>query len=166
MAPLLIHERYKNLLGLMIGILAEYFELPFISGGATTLRKPEDLKGLEGDECFWIQNADKIIGRADIDLAKDPPPDLAIEIDITSSSLDKLGIYASIGVTELWRYDGQVLQVGLLQSDGKYKTTDASEIFPSVPLASLVKFLERWDETDDGTFIRNFRKWVSETIKR
>ena len=87
------------------------------------------MKGAEPDGSFYVQNADAIIGKRRIDLSVDPPPDVVVEIDITSESLSKFPIYAAFGVPEIWRYDGRAAQIYHLVNQS-YVETDASLAFP------------------------------------
>ena len=103
------HENLGRFLGRLAVTLTEEFELPIKEGGSTTFRRRRAEKGLEPDNCYWIANEAAVRGKDKIDLRRDPPPDLAVEIDITHSSLDRMGIYASIRVPEVWRFDGRVL---------------------------------------------------------
>src|SRR5262249_27682335 len=94
-------------------------------------------------------------------LRRDPPPDLAIEVDVTSSSLDRMAIYAALRVPELWRLEGDVLQFFVLQANGKYKETDRSKAFPQVTPADLMRFVVRARRSgDQHRVLRDFRKWV------
>ena len=81
-------------------------------------------------------------------------------MDISTSSLDQLSIYADLGVPEVWLYDGSVLNVHQLQSDGKYVQQTRSPSFPFLPLEEIERFLARRNETDETTWIRSFRAWV------
>src|SRR5258707_1334957 len=94
MSPSPAHEHAKEWLGSMVTILAEEFEIDFIFGGSTTLKLRKLKKGLEPDQCYWIANYKRIAAKKTINLAKDPPPDLVLEVDITSSSLNRMKIYA------------------------------------------------------------------------
>ena len=134
MSPSVLHERLKKLLDRLLLVLSEELEIPLRSQGSATFNKESLDRGLEPDECHYIQNESKIRGRDDVDLSVDPPPDLAVEIDITSSSINRLEIYAALGVPEVWRYDGNVLQVYVLGSDGSYNAVNHSIAFPSIPL--------------------------------
>lgn len=110
MTPHFEHENPKSNFGNFIIALAEELGIEVRSAGSTTLKRKILKRGIEPDTCYYIQNELAIRGKQTLDLETDPPPDLAIEIDITSSSVNKLGIYSALGVTELWRYDGQNLK--------------------------------------------------------
>ncbi len=116
MVPLPEHEIGKVLIGDLVKILLEELDIEFWSLGSTTLKNSKMAQGLEADDCFYIQNEAAVRGKSRIDLATDPPPDLAIEIDITSRT--QLNNYEALGVPELWRYNGHNLQISVLQ-DGK-----------------------------------------------
>lgn len=124
------HERIKMLLGWLVLELAKASGQPFDSIGSATLMNDEVRKGTEPDDCSYLQNASRVIGK-DIDLNVDPPPDLAIEVDLASPSLKKFPIYAALGVTELWRHKrGRVkfYQLGV----GEYEEISQSIAFPFV----------------------------------
>src|SRR5437870_8588224 len=114
MAPTFNHERCKRKVGRVIETLAEETNRPIVSGGSTTFRREDLERGLEPDDCFYLANVAAILGKEEIDLRFDPPPDLALEIEISRSSLDRMSIYAALGVPELWRFNGQHLQVFIL----------------------------------------------------
>jgi Uma2 family endonuclease len=102
----------------------------------------------------------------EIDLTIDPPPDLAFEIDISRSSLNRMGIYAAMRVPEIWRFDGEVLRVHQLTDEGSYVEVDRSRYFPFLPLKELEAFLHRRGETDETSLVKAFRQWVREQIVR
>ncbi|MCI0638905.1 MAG: Uma2 family endonuclease [Gemmataceae bacterium] len=159
MPPTFNHERSKRKLGRIVETMAEELARPFVSGGSTTFRREDLERGLEPDDCFWIAHASRVLDKQEIDLRTDPPPDLALEIDIHSSSLDRLGIYAALGVPEIWRYDGDHLQV-LVLKHGAYKQAKKSPTFPMLHLAKLNEFIRENIGMDDGGFVRAFRSWV------
>src|SRR6266852_3756938 len=109
MSPRLEHDDDASILGDLVFVLTEELGLPLKRGGSTTMRRRLKQRGIEADECFWIANAHRMAGRRHLDLRRDPPPDLAIEVDVTRSSLDRFGIYAALKVPEVWRLDGDVL---------------------------------------------------------
>ena len=98
-------------------------------------------------------------GKTEIDLRRDPPPDLALEIDVTHSSLDRLAIYAALGVPEVWRLENLHLVCYLL-AGGMYATSAVSQAFPGLPVADLVPFLHLPEQMDDNAIVRQFRAWV------
>src|SRR5688500_6748040 len=104
---------------------------------SVTLRREDLERGLEPDNCFYTTRWRAIIGKKRFDLTRDPPPDLAIEIDVTSSSLDRQGIYAALGVPEIWRFDGESLRVFQLGPDGDYRACERSPTFPELPLEGV-----------------------------
>lgn len=158
MSPSYNHERCKRLLGRFLDTIAEELNIPLIGGGSTTFRRQDLERGLEPDECFYIQNVDAVRGKQTIDLASDPPPDLAIEIDIKSSSLDRMTIYAALGVREIWRYDGTSLKVYLLEG-ARYRESLQSASFPTLVVSEVTRFLQQSLELDDTALLRSFRTW-------
>src|SRR5581483_1300369 len=115
MTPLWEHERPGRLLGRFVDVLVEDLGLPYLLGGSVTLRRRDRRRGLEPDNCYWIASAARLQGKTRLDLRVDPPPDLAIEMDVTHSSLDRLSIYAALRVPEVWRLDDQRLAFHLLE---------------------------------------------------
>ena len=163
MSPSYRHERYGRLLGDLIGIIAEELGQRFLPGGSTTFRKEALNRGLEPDDCFYLQSIDAILGKEELDLMIDPPPDLAVEIDMTRSSLDRMGIYAALGVPEIWRFDGSKLEAMILQRGGRY-SAGASLAFPTVPLDGIVQFLDRAFDTDRASVRQAFREWLRSVV--
>jgi Uma2 family endonuclease len=153
-------ENLGSWLGRLIFFLALEFQMAIFSGGSATLKQGMRKKGLEPDECFWIAHEEQMRGKKEWDAAKDPPPDLAVEIDITSSSLDRLGIYAALKVPEIWRYDGELLQVLVLGTSGKYKEKAKSPTFPPLPLAEFAGFVGKLGSKDEVRLIQEFTLWL------
>src|SRR4051812_48635155 len=100
----------------MVDALSEELGIPVVAGGTVTMTRRRKQRGLEPDNCYWIANAAAVASLRRIDLRRDPPPDLVIEVDVTSSSLDRMGIYAALGIAEVWRLDGDVLTFNVLQA--------------------------------------------------
>jgi Uma2 family endonuclease len=162
MSPLLQHDDDGRFLGDLVFVLTEELGLPLKRGGSTTLRRRLKQRGIEADECFWIANASRMAGRR-LDLRTDPPPDLAIEVDVTHSSLDRLGIYAALKVPEVWRLEGDLLTFHVLDTEGKYQVGSTSLSFPHVTPADLLIFVQQARLAgDEHAVIRNFREWVRE----
>jgi Uma2 family endonuclease len=164
MSPLHSHEQYGSILGRFVESFTEELNIPLHSGGSTTFRQKFKRRGLEPDRCYWIKNEAQMRGRKEFDFKVDPPPDLAIEVDITSSSLDRMSIYASLGMPEIWRFDGERFSIHLLQPDGSYSESIQSAALPALPLAEVMRFLEMSDEVDETTLIRAFRDWIRRTL--
>jgi Uma2 family endonuclease len=162
--PLFPHERYSKLLGRLIETLTVEMGIEATNAGSMTLRREELDRGLEPDECFYIQNEHVIRDRPIIDLSIDPPPDLAIEIDITSSSIDRQEIYARLGVPELWRFDGETLQVLRLEPSGVYQPCPRSAIFPFLPIERLPEFLNPTPPKGNNAITLEFAAWVRNLI--
>jgi Uma2 family endonuclease len=162
MSPSTEHEWFHRALGRMVKTMTEELNLPILSAGSTTLKLPLEKCGIEPDECYYLAHEVQMRGKRRLDLSLDPPPDLAIEVDISRSSLNKLGIYAEVGVPEVWLYDGESLRVHRLQSDGTYVQQDASPAFPFLDLQEIERFMERIEQLGETGWIRTFRAWVKE----
>jgi Uma2 family endonuclease len=158
------HAVESYLLSRLICTATEELDLPVKGGGSTTLRKRRRRRGLEPDECWWIANEARMRGKKKIDLRKDPPPDLALEIDVTSSSLDRMAIYAVLGVPEVWRYSDQSLTFNVLAADGTYSAVAASLAFPLVAPGDFARFLLLATQQDDNAVVREFRAWVRQNL--
>ena len=166
MSPSYRHEICSDLLGSMVKAIAEELRLPIKAAGSTTFRRESLERGLEPDKCFYIAHVSDILGKEELNLESDPPPDLAIEVDITHGSLDRMPIYAELGVPELWRFDGEQLLSYQLKDIGEYAApAEQSLAFPQLPLSGLRSFLERATTVEDGTLLREFRDWVRSTIR-
>jgi hypothetical protein len=103
-------------------------------------------------------------GKKEFDIDRDPPPDLAIEVEISRSALDRMGIYATLGVLEVWRFDGEELTVHQLRRDGRYLQSRSSRALPFLPLGEIVRFLRASDVQDESSLGRSFRKWVRDEL--
>jgi Uma2 family endonuclease len=154
------HENAGEWIGRLIFFLAVEWRVPICSGGSTTLKKAIRKKGLEPDRSFWIANERALRGKKDWDAQNDPPPDLVVEVDITRSSLNRLGIYSALGVPEVWRYDGRIFSVLSLTSTGRYTERTKSLAFPALPLKSFAGYVARLGTEDEVELIRSFCKWV------
>jgi Uma2 family endonuclease len=156
------HETYKKLLERMIETLTEELNLPAKSFGSTTLNRADLQRGAEPDSCYYIQHVGQIEGRQ-VDLTTDPPPDLVIEVDISSPSSRRIDVYRQLGVPEIWRYLGGSVQIYRLQ-DGEYAPCDLSPSFPLVSPAVVNQFLQQAETQDDTTFIRAWRRWIQQQV--
>jgi hypothetical protein len=128
--------------------------------GSTTVKRKKKKKGLEPNECYWIKNEAQMRAKKTFDPERDPPPDLAVEIDISESSLDRMGIYAALGIPEIWRFDGESFQVYLLGATGKYEPSAESLSFPFLPLARVELFLRESNTRGETSLVRAIAAWV------
>jgi Uma2 family endonuclease len=159
MSPLPIHERYRRLLGRIVEVTTEEMDVEMASFGSTTWSREDLRKGLESDECYYVQNELAVRGKVTIDLKADPPPDLAIEVDITSSSGNRMNIYAALGVPEVWRFDGESLQIYRLQQ-GSYEAQERSGVLPALRAEDVQRFLQTSLESGETRWVKRFRQWV------
>ncbi len=164
MAPLPEHEYGKEIISDLVKALLEELDTEFISLGSTTFKNQFMAQGIEPDQCFYIKNEPQIRGKKRLDLTIDPPPDLALEIDITSRTHPK--IYQSLQVPELWRFEKGNLQINVLQ-DGVYIESETSLIFPKLPLIDVIpQYLEQSKIIGRNTTIKNFRIWVRQQLQQ
>jgi len=163
MTPLFEHENPKSNFGNFIVVLAEELNIEIRSAGSTTLKRKIVKKGIEPDSCYYIQNELAIRGRETVDLETDPAPDLAIEIDITSSSVNKLGIYSALRIAELWRYNGRDLKFYQLR-EGQYVECEFSIAFPIVSVSDISRFIQQSKTMGEIALLKLFRAWVREKL--
>lgn len=153
------HERLKHTIATLVELAAEELGIDVDGVGSTTFRREELARGFEGDACFYVQNRDRVAGKSRIDLAEDPPPDLVIEIDITSPSVDKLPVLEAMGVPEVWRYDGSRLTVLRLVS-GAFVAARESGALPGVTGDAVERLLEESKNLKRTAWVRRVREWA------
>lgn len=160
MSPSFRHDRRGHLLNRFVCAITEELDLPVVGGRSTTLRRRAKQRGLEPDDCFWIASADQVGEKERIDLSVDPPPDLAIEVDETNSSLDRMGIYESLKVPEVWRIEGSGITF-LELTDSGYVAIERSRAFPFLTPADLLAFLHEGMRTrNENPVVRKLKEWV------
>lgn len=158
MTPLPEHEDDKVILGDLVKALLEELDIEFRSLGSTTFKNEEMIQAVEADDCFYIENEAAIRGKKRIDLRVDSPPDLAIEIDITSRT--RFNNYEALGVPELWRYDGRRLEINVLQA-ARYVESQTSFNFPNLPIADVLpQYVEQSKAIGRNATMKAFRNWV------
>jgi Uma2 family endonuclease len=160
MTPSYSHDWIKKLIGRIIEAFTLELGIPLKSGGSTTFKRADLEKGLEPDECYWVQSEPRVRHKSEIDLSVDPPPDLAIEVEISRNMVDKLAVYAALGVPEVWRHDGTTLHVLTLGEAGDYEEVERSRALPSLPLVEIARVLDRREELDETSLLREFQLWV------
>ena len=160
------HERCSNLLGQFVEVLTDELDMPRQSGQSTTFGREDLERAVEPDQCYYITNEPLVREKDELDLTVDPPPDLAIEVEITRSAINRMAIYAALAVPEVWRFNGEALRVYNLDPEGKYVEVERSRYFPFLSLAAVAGFLQRRTQMDETSLVRSFRQWVREQINR
>ncbi len=161
--PLPKHEKAKVLLGNMVTILLEELRIPNECFGSTTFRRKDLGVGVEPDDCFYIQNAERMRDCDELDLTIDPPPDLVIEVDVTSKT--GLEIYQQLRVPEVWRLENGVLRISVLEN-GAYENRAVSPLFPQFPIVQAVgEFMGRIRSEGRMQALLSFREWVRSVIE-
>ncbi len=159
--PLGKHEVPKTVLTDLISVICLEKDINIKNFGSTTFRKRAKAKGVEPDACFYIKNEAKVRGLLDLDLSKNPPPDLVIEVDITSPSLNKLPIYAALGVTEIWLYKGKEVEFYKLIGED-YQKIEQSFALPFLSSKKATEFLQKGLEEVYNKWVKEVRNWANE----
>lgn len=163
MSPLPEHESIKTLIGSFVETLAVEMNIPMAPLGSTTFKRKSLLRGLEPDECYYVQHERDVRGKKRLDLRRDPPPDLVVEVDVSYRTVDKRQIYAAMRVPEIWSYDtGKVQCLHLRRA--KYEAREASLAFPFLKPAHMEKFIRMSGQTDETTIRRAWRDWVRRNL--
>jgi Uma2 family endonuclease len=164
MTPLPEHETYGWTIGRLVAALSEELGLEIRGLKSTTWRSKPKTAGKEADECFYIQNEALVRGKLTIDLTVDPPPDLAIEIDMTHSSIDKMAVYAELKVPEVWRWQKGKITLNIL-SDTGYVESEISLAFGSFPIKELARFMQLGPQKGENARLRELRQWVRQQLR-
>ncbi|MDF5728635.1 MAG: Uma2 family endonuclease [Rhizonema sp. PD38] len=154
-----LHEFINRILEAIIRALAEELNMRLRGYGSTTLDRQDLAHGVEPDSCFYIQNVDRILGKK-LDMQTDPPPDLAIEVDITSSSKRRFGIYLTLQIPEVWRYTERLGFTIYQLRNKEYVECEFSPTFSMMSGSILMQFLRQAETEDDTSVIRTLRQWL------
>jgi Uma2 family endonuclease len=158
------HARLKQLLTLLVTIIAEELEVDVDCVGSMTLQRSDLACGLEPDVSFYIQHAAQVRGKATIDLAIDPPPDLVIMIDIAEPVLNKFSIFAALSIPEFWHYDGTRVRVWRL-TDAEYDEVVESGVLACISSTLLTELAETGRQMNRTAWLHQVRRWVRSTIE-
>lgn len=164
MSPSKRHEQFGYFLGRLIDAWSEEAGVDIQGCGTMTCSREDLEKGFEPDRCYYVANEARMRDKPELDLATDPPPDLAVEIDVTRKSIAKMPLYAAFGVPEVWRYDGRSLLVFELSAEGQYVPRPSSRSFPRLPLAEVERVLRRMGTASETALVRSFRAWVRKEV--
>jgi Uma2 family endonuclease len=162
-SPSLKHESISYMLGRTIDQWTLRHKIHIAAGRNSTFSRKDLERGLEPDNCYWITHEREIRGKDNVDLRFDPPPDFVLEVDVTSSSIPKIPIYAALGVPEVWHWnDDDKLEVLRLSVSGDYRAVRQSRELPKFPLKlAIMLVLDRHDMSDTeviSQFIKSIRK--------
>lgn len=161
--PLMPHENSNRLIEVFVGVLCEESGLEIRRGGSLTLTRDDLQKGAEPDSCYYIQNEILVRSKENINLAINPPPDLVLEVEYSRSAIDKLRLYAAMGVPEFWRFNGSVLRVYTL-TDRQYSEVSVSPTFAPVLVREIPRFIQEARKNGEVATTRVFRAWVRQKI--
>ncbi|WP_299402294.1 Uma2 family endonuclease [Acaryochloris sp. IP29b_bin.148] len=166
MVPLASHEEPTRLLDDFVAVLVDTLGIELRKLGSLTLKNTQQQKGLEPDCCFYIQNEAEVRGIDTLDFAVHPPPDLVVEVDNTSQSLDKFPIYVALKVPEIWRLRHNTLMIyGLDPQEQAYKAQSESIAFPGLPITDIPQFILMAKQDGQRSAIRAFRQAVQDAQK-
>jgi Uma2 family endonuclease len=153
------HEKYVRFIERLVSTLSLRLRIKTLSFGSATLKKRQKGKGSEPDACFYVQTAAALGKRIQLDFAVDPPPDIAVEVDVHHDSHSKLPIYLALGVPEIWRYDGRQMTVLRLESEA-YVEIEASPALPMLTGRILTEYLTRMREEGEFEAVLAFDHWL------
>jgi Uma2 family endonuclease len=159
MAPSYAHEQLNVLIAMIISFIAAEMIMDFENAGSTTFKRADVGRGFEPDSCFYIQHVAAIRGKVTIDLDTDPPPDLVLEIDLTHPSLDKLPLYAAVGVPEVWRYTNDHLVMYRL-TDNNYTVVETSGVLPDVARVDIQRWIEAGQQMPRTIWMKQVQGWA------
>jgi Uma2 family endonuclease len=166
MPPSPFHERYKKVIGRFIETMTMEMGIPICALGSTTFKREDRGRGLEPDECYYVQHEPEMGKKDKIDLTIDPPADLVIEMDHTHHAIDREDVYAALGVPEIWQYDGEHVPGFQRGADGAYARIETSIAFPFLKLADVDRFAALAKSTSQDHAVREFRQWLLQTHLR
>lgn len=153
------HEKYERFFEALVTAIRLRLRINILSFGSATMRKRKKRKGNEPDCCFYVQTADAIGNRIQIDFEIDPPPDIAVEVDVHHDSRDKFSIYAGLGVPEIWRFDEQAMIIYVLEQD-RYEEVSASRALPMLTSQILTEVLTSLPDKGEFQALIAFDEWL------
>jgi Uma2 family endonuclease len=166
MSPSYEHDASGGLLALLVRIACTELGVPHNGAGSVTLRRRRVQAGLEPDRCFYIRNVSALRGKRHLDLNVDPPPDLAIEVEVSQRLGVRVNVYEALRVPELWRYDGRSLRVFELGDEGTYVERDRSVALPDLPLEQVHQFVQMGWDMDELEWDRAVRQWIRRNLRK
>lgn len=160
MSPKREYENIGCLIGRMIETYSEVKNIEIISVASVTVKRSDLSKAFEADESYYVRNADRLLPKKELDFSIDPAPDLVVEVEMTSSAINKMQLFAAMGVLEVWRHDGHRLQMAELV-DGVYQPMPSSLQLPGLTAAQVDEVLSQRNTTGETKLIQDFRARIS-----
>lgn len=161
-----LHERLSRFLHRFVLVITEELGMEVASVGATTMHAEQLQSGAQADESYYIRHEEIVREREEYDPAIDPPPDLAIEVDLSSTSSRRMLVYAELGIPEVWQYDGSHLVFQILGDDRKYHRVECSLSFPALLSVDLERFVNRRGTIGEHALAQEFRLWFRKLLGR
>jgi Uma2 family endonuclease len=163
MTPLMPHENSNRLIEVFIGVMCEEMGFEIKRTGSLTLTRDDLERGGEPDSSYYIQNESQMRDKENIDLEKDPPPDLVLEVEYSRSAINKLNLYASMEIPEFWRFDGTNLRLYALAGK-QYAEVEVSPTFNLISVTEIPRFLQQAKTNGENATTREFRAWVRQQV--
>ncbi len=161
MSPKRQHENLGRLIGRMVEAYSESRDIEIISVKSMTVKRSDLKKAFESDESYYIAHAVQLLEKEELDFEIDPPPDLVIEVEITTSAIDKMQLYATMQIPEVWRHDGRSLQM-FRWVEGSYMPIESSNQLPELQAALMNQMLASRLTTGETKLIKDFRQRIAE----
>lgn len=159
MSPKRDHENIACLIGRIVETFSELKDIEIISVASVTVKRSDLAKAFEADESYYVTHAAQLLGKKELDFAVDPPPDLVIEVELTSSAIKKMQLFAAMHVLEVWRHDGESLQMHRWL-DGAYQQIESSVQLPRLTAQQINETLALRDTIGETKLIQGFRKSI------
>lgn len=150
------HQMVKGLIGRFVEMLTYELEIPIKSTGSATLYRASVQRGLDPDESYYLANERIMRGRFDYDPDLDPPPDLVIEVDVERAAIERMPVFAALGIPEVWRHDGESKFSFHRLADGEYRTNASSVAFPYLAPEDVSQVVDQLYELDENSLVRAF----------
>jgi Uma2 family endonuclease len=158
------HERLAERLGLFVMEVVVGLDIPCVPAGSATFRRRKKRGGVEGDKTFYLANEARVRGKDDIDLRRDPPPDLAVEAVHTHGITAAIEVYRRFGVPEVWACDHDGLRILVRQANGRYAEAATSAAFPFLSAAEIFDWVRRPQTVSETEWVQDVRRWVRDTL--
>ena len=159
MSPKRKHENIGRLIGRMVEAYSEIKGIEILSVASVTVKRSDLKKAYEADESYYVTSIDQVLAKEELDFEVDPAPDLVVEVELTSSAIEKMELFAAMQVREVWRHDGTSVQF-YRWLNGRYNLIPTSVELPGLEAALINRFLEQRLEAGETTFIRAFRREI------